>query len=83
MKPPARLGFGKRVDPEARTTVPPPDPNGSLRSYVPSIEAGARAIRFMVDRDLKALRFTDAELRITEANRLERLAALLDRGRAK
>ena len=84
MKAPARLGFGTLSDPDARVTKPPtPDPNGSLRSYVPSIEAGARAIRSLVDRDLKACRFTDAELHVADANDLERLAAFLDRGRGR
>lgn len=84
MKTPARLGFGDRTLGEARATTPPaPDPNGALRSFIPSIEAGARAIRLLVAGDLKACRFTDAELHAAEANRLERLATLLDRGRGR
>ena len=84
MKAPARLGFGTLSDPDARVTKPPtPDPNGALRSFIPSIEAGSRAIRLQVADDLKACRFTDAELHVADANALERLAAFLDRGRTR
>lgn len=84
MRAPARLGFGTLSDPDARVTKPPePDPNGVLRSFIPSIEAGARAIRSIVDRDLKACRFTDASLHVADANALERLAVFLDRGRGR
>lgn len=64
-------------------TVPPERPPrtmslDALAPYVPSVEAGARALLREAERARGAFRMTDLQHAIHDANKLEQLARVLD-----